>query len=72
MQNMAVDPVLALVANGRWTEIDWNLLEDQELFTCSYNEGKIVILLVKPLLLHSSASGTKGRKGKQLKAEQRY
>lgn len=69
---MMVNPVLALVANGRLTEIDLKTLKDQELFPYNYDKGKIMVLPAEPPLVRCSASGAKKREGGQLEVKPRY
>lgn len=72
IQNMAVDPMLALVAIGQLTEIDWKALEDQDWFPFNYDDGKILVLLAESLLVHCCASGAKVLEGGQPEVKPRY
>lgn len=48
LRNMAVHPVLALVAVGGLTEADREAMADQNWFPYNYENGKIVLVLEDP------------------------
>lgn len=53
LQNMAVDPVVALVANAPLMKIERRGKKARELFWYNYDEGKIMVLPVEqPLIRH--------------------
>lgn len=70
--NMAMNPVLALAALGRLTEIDWKAFEYQDLFLCNYDEGDVIVAPADPPLLRSITSGAEVREGVQSEVEPRY
>lgn len=55
--------MLALVATSRLTKIDWKALQDREWFPYSYDEGKIMVLLVELPIARRSAGGAKALEG---------
>lgn len=66
---MAMDPVSALFAIRRLTEIDWRALVVKEWFPNNYDEGKIMMLPLRPPLAYRNASGTEACKGALPKAK---
>lgn len=54
---MESDAVLAFVAVGRLTEIDWSAQEDQELLLYIFTDEKVVVLLAKLPMVRRSAGG---------------
>lgn len=72
MRNMEVDPVLAFVAVGRVTEVDWDAFKDQDWFSYDYAKGKVVVLPAKLPMRRLSADGVEVREGGQPEAKPKY
>lgn len=58
-----VDPVLAFFEAEMDDKVDWGALRNQERFSYSYVEEKIMLLPVEAPLVHSSASGVDVQEG---------
>lgn len=72
IRNMEGDPVLAFVAVGRVTEIDWDAFEDQDWFSYDDAEGKVVVLPTKPPMRRLSADGVEVHEGGQPELKPKY
>lgn len=58
-----LDPLLALVAIGQLTEINWGVIADHHWFPYNLEEGKIMVLPKRPQLIGRSASDVEVREG---------
>lgn len=70
--NIAVNPVLALVATGRLTETDWEAMVAHEWFSYNYKDSKITVLPEKPRLVRRNAAGSEVREVGRPEIRPRY
>lgn len=63
--------MLALVANGWWTETDRKALRDQEWSQCNHHNGAIVVFPVELLLACCGAIGIRVCEGGQTEIKPR-
>lgn len=72
IRDMEVDSVLAFVAVGRLTKVDWDALGDQEWFPYKYAEGKFVVLPSKLPMVRRNSNGLKVREGGEPEVKPKY